>query len=214
VLRYAGYAFDAESGMYYCSARHYDPETMQFISKDPAKDDGEESAYQYCGGDPVEKTDSTGEYAMKFKWPEGYTKSSSSTYLIKVLRRNAGYAFKQRFLKLTSLISWFKSRVNHNRPWDLKRSPSSGVGSKSAWLLRVRISPEQYGNIHYGYVGRAAGFPLIVLRGGSVYANGRNYVGLPQEMFSDQPMIALGYRLAAVFGISVRTASRVDRFEK
>ena len=53
ILRYAGYAYDAHSGLYYCSARYYDPATASFITKDPAKADGEESAYQYCGGDPV-----------------------------------------------------------------------------------------------------------------------------------------------------------------
>jgi len=59
-LRYAGYVYDPESSMYYCSARHYDPLTMQFISKDPARADGEESAYQYCGGDPVNNSDPSG----------------------------------------------------------------------------------------------------------------------------------------------------------
>ena len=66
VLRYAGYAYDSESGLYYCSARHYDPSTMQFITKDPAKADGEESAFQYCGGDPVGRSDPSGEAYMTF----------------------------------------------------------------------------------------------------------------------------------------------------
>jgi RHS repeat-associated protein len=64
ILRYAGYAYDAESGLYYCSARYYDPVTRQFISKDEAKADGEESAYQYCGGEPVGKVDAAG------AWPD------------------------------------------------------------------------------------------------------------------------------------------------
>ena len=64
-LRYAGYVFDAESGYYYCSARMYDPVTRQFTSKDPAKADGEESAYQYCGGDPVGAVDPSGARAGK-----------------------------------------------------------------------------------------------------------------------------------------------------
>jgi hypothetical protein len=33
---------------------------VSFTTKDPAKADGEESAYQYCGGDPVGKTDPSG----------------------------------------------------------------------------------------------------------------------------------------------------------
>ncbi len=60
ILRYASYAYDAESGLYYCSARYYDPATRQWTSGDPAKADGEESAYQYCGGDPVGRVDPSG----------------------------------------------------------------------------------------------------------------------------------------------------------
>ena len=60
VLRYAGYAYDSESGLYYCSARYYDPATRQFTTSDSAKADGEESAYQYCGGDPINSADQSG----------------------------------------------------------------------------------------------------------------------------------------------------------
>jgi len=62
VLRYAGYCFDEHSGMYYLSQRYYDPATCQFITKDTAKADGEESAYQYCGGEPVGSVDPSGEW--------------------------------------------------------------------------------------------------------------------------------------------------------
>ncbi|MDO8963249.1 MAG: RHS repeat-associated core domain-containing protein [Coriobacteriia bacterium] len=86
-LRYAGYVYDEFSGLYYCSARYYDPATCQFISRDPAEADGEESAYQYCGGDPVGKVDPSGLYtkfssiavkadykihlAIEYTWPVG-----------------------------------------------------------------------------------------------------------------------------------------------
>jgi len=69
VLRYAGYAWDAESALYYCSARSYDPATRQWTSGDPAKADGEESAYQYCGGDPVGMVDIAGDYPGPSHWP-------------------------------------------------------------------------------------------------------------------------------------------------
>ena len=67
-LRYAGYAYDAYSGLYYCSQRYYDPATFAFISKDSARADGEASAYQYCGGDSVGKADPSGQYAIGAKW--------------------------------------------------------------------------------------------------------------------------------------------------
>ena len=40
------------------------PETRQFLSKDLAKADGEESAYQYCGGEPVGRTDLSGHISV------------------------------------------------------------------------------------------------------------------------------------------------------
>jgi RHS repeat-associated protein len=60
VLRYAHYVYDSESGLYYCSARYCDPATRQFTTADSAKADGEESTYQYCTGNPVEKSDVSG----------------------------------------------------------------------------------------------------------------------------------------------------------
>jgi len=77
VLRYAGYAYDAESGLYYCSARHYDPVTRQFISKDPANADREESAYQYCGGEPVTGTDPSGYRVIRRRVPFRMTRGGS-----------------------------------------------------------------------------------------------------------------------------------------
>ncbi len=60
VLRYAGYCYDSESGLYYLSARHYDPGTRQFLSKDLSRNDGEQSAYGYCLGNPIANVDPSG----------------------------------------------------------------------------------------------------------------------------------------------------------
>lgn len=75
VLRYAGYVYDAElgpkgHGMYCLWARHYDPSTRQFLSKDPEKADGEESPYQYCSGDPVGAVDPSGTKTIGYYLPE------------------------------------------------------------------------------------------------------------------------------------------------
>ncbi len=86
-LRFAGYTFDKESGLYYCSQRYYDPATGQWLTKDPARADGEESAYQYCGGDPVGKVDPTGEAW----WRVAYTRERvlTSTKGVYRLYRNS-----------------------------------------------------------------------------------------------------------------------------
>ena len=67
VLRYASYVYDPESGLYYCSARYYDPATRQWTTADSAKADGEESAYLYCGGNPVVCVDPSG----RFRYGDG-----------------------------------------------------------------------------------------------------------------------------------------------
>jgi RHS repeat-associated protein len=73
VLRYASYCWDSldqndtRVGLYYLSARHYDPVTRQFLSKDLSRNDGEQSAYQYCNGDPVNNVDPSGYWGMP-KW--------------------------------------------------------------------------------------------------------------------------------------------------
>jgi RHS repeat-associated protein len=77
-LRYAGYVYDSFSGLYYCSQRYYDPATMQFMSRDALTSDGEESAYQYCKGDPIGLTDSNGSEPHGFNMCDGLSPSGYS----------------------------------------------------------------------------------------------------------------------------------------
>lgn len=57
-LRYRGYYYDAETGMYYLQSRYYDPETCRFISPDsveylsPAAS-SRLNPYAYCGNNPA-----------------------------------------------------------------------------------------------------------------------------------------------------------------
>ena len=51
---------DDVTGLYYCSARWYDPETGRFISVSPLSPMGEEE-YVYCYNDPVDYVDLDGE---------------------------------------------------------------------------------------------------------------------------------------------------------
>lgn len=103
-LRYAGYAYDTESGLYYCSQRYYDPAVSGFLSKDPANSQGVESASQYCVGDPVGSTDPTGLIRLSIYAEAGGVDGESSSGLnigghswISV-RNNNGTALKLRDL--------------------------------------------------------------------------------------------------------------------
>ena len=64
-IRYRGYYYDRETGLYYLNARYYNPEWRRFISPDepsyldPTTVNGL-NLYVYCGNDPVNYADPSG----------------------------------------------------------------------------------------------------------------------------------------------------------
>ena len=57
-IRYRGYYYDVETGLYYLQSRYYDPETGRFISPDVIAEGG--NIYTYCLNDPVNRSDESG----------------------------------------------------------------------------------------------------------------------------------------------------------
>ena len=55
---YTGYTYDTVLELYYAQARFYDPDTRQFMTKDPARDGS--LWYAYCAGNPVNRWDPSG----------------------------------------------------------------------------------------------------------------------------------------------------------
>ncbi|MBP3392298.1 MAG: RHS repeat-associated core domain-containing protein [Clostridia bacterium] len=69
-MRYRGYYYDTETGLYYVSSRYYDPEIGRWISPEPNVDYGDfdegagllgYNVYAYCANNPVMFKDETGE---------------------------------------------------------------------------------------------------------------------------------------------------------
>ena len=68
-IRYRGYYFDAESGLYFLNARYYNPAWRRFISPDDTSylDPDTPSGlnlYAYCNNDPVNYSDPSGRLAI------------------------------------------------------------------------------------------------------------------------------------------------------
>jgi RHS repeat-associated protein len=62
-LRLPGQYFDAETGLHYNLARYYDPGLGRYLQRDPlGSDAGSWNEYIYCGGDPLNRYDPTGEF--------------------------------------------------------------------------------------------------------------------------------------------------------
>ena len=64
-IRYRGYYYDVETGLYYLQSRYYDPETGRFISPDVIAEGG--NIYTYCLNDPVNRSDESGYLSKKGK---------------------------------------------------------------------------------------------------------------------------------------------------
>ena len=64
-IRYRGYYYDEDTGLYYCNARYYSPKWRRFISPDDTAYLDPESVnglnlYCYCNNDPVNYADPSG----------------------------------------------------------------------------------------------------------------------------------------------------------
>ncbi|MBR3475194.1 MAG: DNRLRE domain-containing protein, partial [Oscillospiraceae bacterium] len=63
-IRYRGYYYDAETGLYYLHSRYYDPEIGRFINADAFASTGQGilgvNMFAYCGNEPVDGTDPDG----------------------------------------------------------------------------------------------------------------------------------------------------------
>ena len=65
-LRYRGYVYDTETGLYYVSSRYYDPEIGRWINADGYVSTGQgvlgNNMFAYCGNNPVNRVDPTGQF--------------------------------------------------------------------------------------------------------------------------------------------------------
>ena len=70
-FRYRGYYYDTESGLYYLNSRYYDSEIGRFLNADViigAISLQGQNAFQYCKDNPINMTDSSGNWPKWMEW--------------------------------------------------------------------------------------------------------------------------------------------------
>ena len=82
-LRYRGYYYDSESGLYYLKSRYYDPALCRFINADGAVSTGQGftgcNMFAYCTDNPVNGADPNGQW-MWYIDTDGNLKASELPY--------------------------------------------------------------------------------------------------------------------------------------
>jgi hypothetical protein len=144
--------------------------------------------------------DPEGKRVIVFKWPKVNT--TCTAQLKRVLRINATHVAKFSYGRNRQLAAWTWDMVKPKGPWDFKLSAPKQVRLKPLWRFGGKqISAEDFGNIHFGYIGRAEALKLNYLKLGSWYVDGFSRPVAKQEL-RDQKMIAWGYRLFDRWGFN------------
>ena len=106
---------------------------------------------------------------------------------------NKGVEAQQHWNNLT----WFMGKVNHGKDWDIKRADPwkktvgttyPGSATTEVYVFGKKFTPEQLGNMLYGYTGQALGLSTEMLITGSAYAAG----GVDKNEVLDWYYIQLG----------------------
>jgi RHS repeat-associated protein len=197
-LGYTGEWFDAGVGLQYLRARWYDSCLNHFTSPDTIIPDYREPQslprYVYVENNPILYTDPSGltpetryqgnPYDLTLWMYEELAAASNSWY---VNRLHALWAWSPRNPPVTvlgysankgrALLAW-TWLVKDQAKWDFKHDIRDFLrvrGDQGGIVLRSPGNPGWYefsvpGNIFYGFVGRAAGFPGELLHGGASVA--------------------------------------------
>ncbi|MFI6698967.1 SpvB/TcaC N-terminal domain-containing protein [Streptomyces sp. NPDC050509] len=234
--RYTGKELDGETGLNYHGARYYNPRTQLWASADPAlpeyldtklaggiSEPRNLAAYAYAHNNPVKLVDPTG------RAPEASVYDQIAVLMAREMSINSRSGPVQKMHeintvqgvtkwvkpnwyadKAAALAAW-KEFVKTGGPWDHKGQIAALNGNKVNNSTSIPgtgfwMRDDFWSNVHYGYVGTAAGFSPEVLLGAASAVD----VKEGQPIFSgDTTSIMFGIRLYQAYGEAGLTAENL-----
>ena len=227
-IRYRGYYYDAETGLYYLQSRYYDAEIKRFINADEILGlNGEGARYNlfaYCGNNPIQYVDSIGQYPVEVGEDTASSKRDYSGICYALFKHKVvditsrlDHAMKENATCLKNYYNehnyietaaFFAKHVQGGGEWDLKSQDSWSINRETVYLYNGKLLRyDDIGNIHYGYVGRVVFSEtlLLVAAGAAQIADHSSKWSYYQSYFDDprdQAAIRFGYHLWDAGGVS------------
>ena len=172
-IRYRGYYYDTDTGMYYLKSRYYDPKVRRFINADDVsvleEDQGnivENNLFAYCLNNPVNLLDSEGDFAIT---------ASITAYTLTTLVMSAGVSI----MITQDIYNVYRGKKEFYRKYKAKKNSHNFVVSKAHSRIKTTVrkkSKTRYwsATVKKGYVdiGRALTYRQAVKevsRGRSVF---------------------------------------------
>ena len=154
-LRYRGYYYDSESGLYYLLSRYYDPAVRRFINADSQIGIGNIGGYNlfsYCENDPVFQIDHSGEDGKTIELGQGWycridgedTNSSTQRH-IHIWNKHNGTTYSQNddggphdkgHNEKGKLPKWLQKQIESKTGWDYN-------GKRKSFLSRQAMNVGQ-----------------------------------------------------------------------
>ncbi len=142
-LRYRGYYYDTETGLYYLQSRYYDPALGRFINADSyastnTTDILSYNMFAYCENDPVMKSDSTGSWPRKITLGvANFFKKIAQKSKFGCIKKTAKFLYKKA-KKVYRYQSWHyddRKKRNGKPPRTLTEAKASGGRTGTAALF-------------------------------------------------------------------------------
>ena len=154
-LRYRGYCYDNETGLYYLISRYYDPITGRFINADDVAYLGitgevtSYNLYSYCENSPISYNDPLGRYKIKYFNCYAYAMGYSDRWLHpgkgnKNVRAENGSLLSSTYamqLKYTvdQVAKWVLQDFGRNAVRILEGQKSKIYTNRGEYLVAVRV---------------------------------------------------------------------------